>query len=217
MPAVKALCSRAILLNNGKLELDDTVDRVVNSYLTGDSDEMARTGVIPDDAPRIYSTGEAKLRSVRLMDVYQNNISQLYLGQPFRVQVNFEVFKEIAEAVIEIGIVAMDGTHVTHSSNIDGDGAPLPLMKGRNSIEVELQPVLLPRQYTLLVGLHHTSGVTIEWMERTLDFTVLRVAESGTDSYRWPSVRGYIRPPAKWFTREGQRPEPVDLLVGGHK
>jgi lipopolysaccharide transport system ATP-binding protein len=218
MPAVKALCGRAILLNEGKVLLDGSVDSVVNAYLTGDSDEMARTGVVPDDARRLYSTDEAKLRTVRLMDLSENDLSQLYLGQPFRVEMNFEVFKEIPEAVVELGIVAMDGTHVTHSTNIDGEGRPLRLRRGWHSIQVELDAVMLPRQYSLLVALHHTSGETIEWIERAFDFTVLRVAESGTDSYRWSSVRGYIRPPAKWFTRESQTTEMgADLVLGGHK
>jgi len=218
MPAVKALCGRAILLNDGKVLLDGSVDSVVNAYLTGDSDEMARTGVIPDNARRLYSTDEAKLRSVRLTDLGGNNVSQLYLGQPFRVEMNFEVFKEIPEAVVELGIVAMDGTHVTHSTNIDGDVPPLRLRKGRHSVEVEVDEVMLPRQYSFLVALHHTSGETIEWIERALDFTVLRVAESGKDSYRWSSVRGYVRPTTKWFTRETQSTElAVDLVLRGYK
>jgi len=218
MPAVKALCGRAILLNDGQVLLDGSVDSVVNAYLSGDGDEMARTGVIPDDARRLYSTDDAKLRTVRLMTLDNTEVSQLYLGQPFRVEMNFEVFKEIPEAVVELGIVAMDGTHVTHSTNIDGDGEPLRLSKGWHSIEVQLDAVMLPRIYSFLVALHHTSGETIEWIERALDFTVLRVAESGTDSYRWSSVRGYIRPPAKWFARNSQTAEmTADLVLGGHK
>ena len=199
MPVVKSLCGRAILFNAGRLVKDGSVDDVVNAYLTTDNDEMARSGIIPDDAPRPYGTGEAKLRSVRLTDLDGNDVSQLYLGQPFRVQLTFEAFKEISGLVIEVGIVAMDGTHVTHSSNIDGGQSPLRFTAGSHTITVELEAVLLPRQYTFLIGLHHFGGITIEWIERALDFTVLRVAETGTDSYRWPSVRGYVRPVARWF------------------
>jgi lipopolysaccharide transport system ATP-binding protein len=213
MPAVKSLCGRAILLDEGRVTLDGSVDDVVNAYLTADNDEMARTGIIPDNAKRLYGTDEAKVRSVRLTDAAGEDVAQLYLGQAFRVEMTFEVFKEISESVIELGIVAMDGTHITHSSNIDGGKPPLKLTPGWHTIAVELEAVLLPRQYTFLIALHHSSGLTVEWIERVLDFTVLRVAESGADSYRWPSVRGYIRPPARWLLEERQRFEPEADLV----
>lgn len=226
LPAVKSLCSRALLLEAGRVALDGGVDRVVNAYLTADNDEIARTGIIPDDAQRLYGTDEAKLRSVSLTDVRGNVVSQLYLGQPCRVQMTFEIFKEISEAFVEVGVIAMDGTHVTHSSNIDGGQPPFNLPPGRYTITLELNAVLLPRQYTFLVGLHHISGLTIEWIERALDFTVLRVAETGADSYRWPSVRGYVRPPARWFAPESAASPALgerlgngaeDLVVGGRK
>jgi hypothetical protein len=198
MPAIKSLCTRAILLSDGQLKLDGAVDEVVHQYLTADSDDMGRTGIIRDDAPRLFGTGDAKLRSVRLTDLEGNDLSQLYLGQPCRLRMSFEVFKAIPDAIIEVGIIAMDGTHVTNSSSIDGGLPPVELETGNQEVTLELDACLLPRQYTFLVAVHHSSGLTIEWIERALDFTVMRVAESGADSYRWPSVRGYLRPTASW-------------------
>jgi lipopolysaccharide transport system ATP-binding protein len=226
MPAVKSLCQRAILLNAGQVTLQGDVNTVVNKYLTADSDEMARTGIIPDDAKRLYSTDEAKLRSVRLTDLEDRDVSHLYLGQPCRVQMTFEVFKEIPEAVIEVGIIAMDGTHVTNSTSTDEGNPPVRLPQGSHTIKLELNATLLPNQYSLLVALHHSSGLTVEWIERALDFTVQRVAASGLDSYRWPSVRGYVRPPARWVLEPkpesgkdvaGLREESENLVFGGSK
>ena len=221
MVAVKSLCSRAILLSGGSIVRDGDVDDVVNGYLR-DADVIGRTGIIPDDAPRLYGTDEAKLRSVRLTDLAGNEVSQLYLGQPCRVHLVIDVMKEIPDAMIEVGIVAMDGVHVTNSSNVDGGRPAAFLRKGRHEITLELNVVLLPRQYSFFVTMHHSSGLTIEWIERALDFDVLRVAETGGDSYRWTNVRGYVRPPARWL-------EPVtavdtensnasaDLVAGGKR
>ena len=126
---------------------------------------------------------------------------------------------------MEVGIIATDGTHVTNSSNIDAGGFPLNLSPGHHTVTLELQTVLLPRQYTFLIGLHHSDGLTIEWIERVLNFTVLRVAETGGDSYRWPSVRGYVRPTARWEVAETSKSAKLDdggrdvedLVVGGYK
>jgi hypothetical protein len=105
--------------------------------------------------------------------------------------------------VIEVGVVAMDGVQVTNSSNIAGGQPAMFLGRGRHEITLELDTILLPRQYSFFVSLSHLSGLTIEWIERALDFDVLRVAESGGDSYRWTNVRGYVRPTSRWFEPQG--------------
>ena len=222
MVAVKSLCSRAILLSGGRMTKDGNVDDVVNGYLR-DADGPGQTGIIPDDAPRLYGTGEAKLRTVRLTDPSGNEVAQLYLGQPFKVELTFEVFQEIPDAVIDIGIVAIDGVQVTNSSTIDGGGSPVTVTPGRHVISFESNTVLLPRRYSFTVSLNHSNGVTVEWIERALDFDVLRVAETGIDSYRWTTVRGYVRPPATWFgpnevlstPNASPRNEVQDIVAGG--
>jgi lipopolysaccharide transport system ATP-binding protein len=202
MGAIKSLCARVLLLDGGRVACDGDVDEVVGTYLRAGTDEMARSGLIPDDARRLYSTDEARFRAVQLVDRSGKPVSELYFGQPFRVVLTFDVLKEIREGVLEVGIVALDGTHVTHTSSIDGGRPPIRLAKGRHTVTLDLDVALLPRQYTFLLGIHHFSGTTVDWIDRALDFTVLRVAESGGDNYRWPSVRGYVRPLAHWHRPE---------------
>src|SRR5262245_19362768 len=68
MTAIKALCTRSVLIENGQVGLDGGVDEVVDRYLTAGTD-MARTGIIPENAPRYHDIDdEARFRSVRLMD-----------------------------------------------------------------------------------------------------------------------------------------------------
>jgi hypothetical protein len=47
--------------------------------------------------------------------------------------------------------------------------------------------------------MHLQSGLTIDWVERAAQFAALNVAERGNDTYPWSTVRGYVRPNAKWF------------------
>jgi lipopolysaccharide transport system ATP-binding protein len=222
MVAVKSLCSRAMLLEGGHLTHEGSVDEVVDVYLTSGTD-MAKTGIIPDNAPRLHSTGEAKFRSVQLTDMGGRIVSQLYLGQPFRIELTFDVLKEINEAVIEVDIATLDGTPVTFTSNLDEGGSPVRLPQGRHTVSLEMDVVLMPRQYTFVVALGHLEGTTIDWIERVLDFTVLRVAQSGDDNYRWTSVRGYVRPRARWHAPglfkttlvTNTEAIPEDVTVGG--
>jgi lipopolysaccharide transport system ATP-binding protein len=213
MAAIKSLCSHAVLLDQGRLACTGQPDEVVDRYLRADS-AMTRTGVIPDEAPR-WGTAEAKIRSVTLTDVSGRAVSQLYLGQPFRVRVEVEAFKEIAEAVLELGVAAADGTRVTNSFSTDDGNPHLHLTPGRHCVEVELHLTLWPRQYTFAAAIHHRNGTTVDFLERTLDFTVLNVAQSGTDHHPFPgNVRGYVRPEARWMLPAAQTAHSQPIVSG---
>jgi lipopolysaccharide transport system ATP-binding protein len=201
MTAVKSLCSRAVLFEGGRLVRDGSVDDVVDRYLTGGLD-TARTGIIPETAPR-YSDrpGEAYFRCVRLTDLADRPVTQLYYGQPFRVHFECDVLKELPDGIFEVSISTQDGVHVTQSTTLDGGALPQRLAPGRHTGAVTFEGLtLLPRSYTIDLGVHRWDGATADHVQRALDFTVLRMAETGTDHYPWPMTRGLVRPAATWGT-----------------
>ena len=205
MAAIKSLCNRAILLDGGHLVHSGNVDEIIDKYLKTET-ETSKTGIIPDNVQRLYSTDEAKFRRVQLSDVAGKPSSQFYLGQPFRVTLTLDVLKNIQDAVIEVSIVSLDGVHVTHSNSLDEGKPPIHLREGRHIINVDMNITLLPRVYSLLLGIHHLNGTTIDWIERALDFTIVNVGHNSSDHYQWESVRGYVRPIAHWnFTPSVQR------------
>jgi lipopolysaccharide transport system ATP-binding protein len=198
MTAVKALCSRGILVEGGRVALDGGVDEVVNRYLTAGTD-AARTGIIPEEAPRHRDVpGEASFRSVRLTDREGEPVSQLYFGQPFRVSFTCDVLREIPDGHFEVSISTRDGTQVTYSTTLDGGNGPRVLCPGRHEVTADFAVPLLPRDYTIDLGVHHQNGRTADFVQRTLDFSVLRVAENGSDHYPWPRTRGFIRAASSW-------------------
>ena len=210
--AVKSLCSRAILVDKGRIAKQGSVDDVVNAYLAGGT-EMSRTGIIPDDAMRM-TNGNARLRSVRLTDEDGEDVNQLYFGQPFGVAVVCDVLKDIEDGVFEISISTLDGTHVSCSTTLDASKPAMNLKKGRYAIEACFENMLLPRRYTIDVGVHQRDGTTADYVQRVLDFTVLQVAESGDDHYPWRRVRGLVRAPGRWSVRIGEPAPGEEILVG---
>jgi lipopolysaccharide transport system ATP-binding protein len=196
MAAVKSLCTRGVLLDAGRVICEGNVDQIVDAYLMAGTD-MATTGIIPDSAPRM-GTGTAKCRSVRLSDASGRAVSEVYLGQPLSVTLECEVHEDIDDAVFELSISAADGTHVVQCTTMDGKQDPLIVAKGRHTLRVRIPVTLLPRQYCFDVGIHHLDGTTIDFVQRTLNFVVLKVARDKADSYRWNRVRGYVRGSADW-------------------
>jgi lipopolysaccharide transport system ATP-binding protein len=198
MQAVKSLCSRAILVDGGRITLDGGVDEVVNRYLTAGMDKL-RTGIIPETAPRHQDVrGEALFRSVRLTDLDGNDVSQLFFGQPFRVHFSCELFKSIPDGHFEISLSTLDGDHVTCSTTMDGGQGNRPLARGLHEVSAAFDTVLLPRDYTIDLGVHHHNGTTADLVQRTLEFTVLRVSEDRDVHYPWPRTRGFVQAPATW-------------------
>ncbi len=198
MTAIKSLCTRAILMENGQVTLDGDVDQVVDRYLSAGS-EMSRTGIIPESAPRIQDVpGEALFRSVRLTDLAGKDVSQVYFGQPFRVTFTCDIFKHIPDGHFEISISTTDGTQVTYSTTMDGGRQSKFLEPGTHQVTAEFDVTLLPRDYTIDLGVHHQHGATADFVSQTLNFSVLRVAENGLDHYPWPKTRGLVRAKASW-------------------
>ena len=160
--------------------------------------------MILDDAQRISDVNnEARVaRLVRLTNLEGQDVNQLYFGQPFRVGVTCEVTKDIEDGLFEVSISTLDGIHVTCSTTADGGLRPLHIPRGRYGVWADFSVVLFPGQYAIDVGIHHNiNGATADFVQRTLDFTVLRVAEAGDDHYRWPRTRGLVRAPARWSYR----------------
>lgn len=202
MSAIKSLCTRAILLNGGQVELNGNVDEVVDRYLTGGTD-MSRTGIIPEEAPRYRDIpDEASFRSVRLTDLAGRETNQLYFGQPFRVCFTCDILKDIPDAHFEVSISTVDGIQVTYTTNRTSDKEARFLHQGRYEVSAEFDVVLLPREYTIDLGIHHHDGLTSDFIQRTLDFTVLRIAETGNAHYPWPRTRGMVLANACWRLEE---------------
>jgi lipopolysaccharide transport system ATP-binding protein len=196
MQAVKSLCSRAVLLHEGKLVKDGEVESTIAHYLTLNS-PADKDGLIDDSALR-FGSGEAQLRRVALRNREGQQINQILLGQCFSLTMTFEVREKIDDAVVEVGISTMDGTRIATVHNIDRERPCFSLRPGLFEITVDLSITLLPREYVIDIALVHLQGLIIDWVDRTYRLTALNFAEGSKDHYRWGQVRGFVRPESEW-------------------
>ena len=79
----------------------------------------------------------------------------------------------------------------------DREGPLLRFAPGRQGSR-PTRATLLPGEFTLDVGIHHRSGMTIDFVTEALRMTALNAAEHGTDHYPWTAVRGFVRPRSNW-------------------
>jgi hypothetical protein len=112
-----------------------------------------------------------------------------------------DVEMDIPDGHWEISISTADGTQVTYSTTLDCGREPTFIAKGRHAVTAAFDTVLLPLEYTIGVGVHYYNGMTADFVQRALNFTILRVAENGEDHYLWPRTRGLVRARARWSSR----------------
>lgn len=212
--AIRRLCDRGILLEQGRVAADGTPEEVVATYMERALPDQP-TGVsrVPDDAPRI-GTGEARLREVALTTTDWRPLAALHLNQPFRIVATFDIDEQVDDAVVEFGISTFGGDRVATVQSMDREGPLLRFAQGRRSIWAELETSLLPGEFAVDVGIHHRSGVTVDYVQDALRFAALNAAEQGSDHYPWRVVRGSVRPNSTW-SDVSDPPEALRSLAHG--
>ena len=199
MAAVKALCQRAILIDGGRLVRDGSVDEVVDQYLS--AGRVSNEDGVIGDVPR-SGTGEARLRRILLRDQDVASVSQVYLGDPFSIDMTFEVTQPLRDVIIGVGFSSLDGVRAATAYQTDGGRPGWNFEPGMHRVVFDVDMTLLPRRYAVDIVMAHSSGNEIDFVQQALEFTAVGVARSGADSYRWPTVHGFVRPKGIWHAPE---------------
>jgi lipopolysaccharide transport system ATP-binding protein len=210
MAAVQRLCTRAFVIDKGRLAMEGSVTDAVATYLdTTGPQQQTGVSVIGEDVERFGGTGAARLRRVVLSDLDGQPTSAIHLGQRFRLTMSFEVFKEIPEAVVELGICTTEGQRFATLQSIDRLGPALAMHPGLVELSVDVAMTLLPGEFVFEIALHTGDGVTADFVFRALRFTALNIPAGDQESYPWPSVRGFVRPESSWSEVRDASPDVV--------
>lgn len=195
MAAIKTLCSRAICLERGKLTADDLPDVVLHQYLRAGAEDMFN-GHIPEERPRQFGTGALRFTQVELFSCGAP-IKTLETGARHEFAIRFTVIRPLDRVFFELGLTDTDGNQLTQSRYPLYGEAPLSLQEGEFEIRVKSNIVLFPRDYSVLLAVHQTDGLTIDWVERALDFSVLNASAESKHHQPW-SIRGFLSPQDEW-------------------
>jgi lipopolysaccharide transport system ATP-binding protein len=198
LAAVQRLCTRALLIDGGRIQMDGNPDQVVESYMA-----ITRPGsgggvtTIPDDVDRIGS-GEARLRRVVLHDAAGNPIDTVAFGQPLRVTATYEVLQPLTGICFEVGVFSAEGTKFATAQSVDRGRPWLDLSAGWYEVSAEISLDLLPHEFHLGLAINRMTGATIDWVERAQSFTVSN-DPSAEDRYQWPEGEtAYVRPESRF-------------------
>jgi len=152
MPAVAQLCSRAIMLQNGRLVMDAPALEVTRAYMTGLSQRTG--GVYRRTAPVAQSSC---ILSAQLNTLDGRPCSDFLMSEPIRLDCELHV-QGAAGLALSVQLIETSGSPIAHMHTNDA-GFRIPSTPGTRRLSVTLPALnLYPGEYLVVLTLTDVAG-----------------------------------------------------------
>jgi len=199
MSTVKALCSKAMLLDRGVMKVMGQVDTVVAEYVGASKVDDAEKAISDKDHDPQGGT-KMRVKQVKLLNGASNGFS-VYWQQPISVAMDLEVFEDVDEVSFGAGIKMLDGTWVLSAHHDDYGARPRwAFAAGRYTIRFALQNNLRPGIYRLCVGAHHEHYMRNLFHLEPVNLEVLDHTQQGSVPFVYNP--GIVNGSSNWETPE---------------
>lgn len=189
MNAIKKFCSRAILLENGQLKDDGPVDTVIPKYLNVDENaevtsniELPESGVVVPGAEQpkegLDASPPGRGTLLRVTDKNGSPRTTFYLKEPWRITLEFEIFKSVKHVIAAIGVKT-----VNHVGIISFWSQPQDLQPGKYVVEFLVDLALTSCDLELIVGIS-ASERTFYYHEGLGRVSILDIVHEGEQPFR---------------------------------
>jgi ABC-type polysaccharide/polyol phosphate transport system ATPase subunit len=205
LQVVKSLCSRAMLLDKGRIVEIADANRIVHVYnelITANELVYAQKygrsvpeSRIPDDdrfqTPSVtgtergtaeyrYGSGSAEIIRFELLDQEGKSVSAALFGEPYTVRVIAKFHKDVDQPQVGMRITTLTGIAVTGTTTAIEGLSLGPVKSGEElTVEFDFDMKLKPDTYTLSVGVSETVlGGDIVPLDRRMDAMVFNVLGS---------------------------------------
>ncbi|MCJ0761873.1 ABC transporter ATP-binding protein [Variovorax terrae] len=178
--AIQAICTRAILLNDGGIAFQGEPEAVMDYYNVLIADKEGKTlrqETGSEGAIRTSSgTGEATMAGVALLDAEGGEVELVGVGQPVRLRIGVNVHAPIEELTIGYQIKDRLG-QVIFGTNTAHLGQPVSNARPGETIEAvfAFEARLGNGSYSIAISLHSGTvhiGSNYGWYDRALMFEI---------------------------------------------
>jgi homopolymeric O-antigen transport system ATP-binding protein len=167
MPAVQALCSRAILLRAGTVAVDGSTGEVLREYL---GHLLATAAHAFENNPDRRGDGSVRLTAARVLDDQGTPCERVVAGTPITLEFSYENNVEAERIDLILALVNHLGITVSHMSTRIAD---FPVVAGSSGVVTCRIPSLpLPRGEYRIVAVVKHRGQTTDHIPNALAFAV---------------------------------------------
>ncbi|MEN8900503.1 MAG: ABC transporter ATP-binding protein, partial [Nonlabens sp.] len=139
LAAVQSLCSRGILLEDGKVVFEGDIDSIVKTYLSsGNNERHVKLSEVKD---RI-GNGALKFEHIELLDKEGNNISEILSGDFCRFRIYLKYFDQVDLKDCCIGLVIYDDKDIK-IADFYSDEMGVSFSQNYTSIDLKIESLML--------------------------------------------------------------------------
>jgi len=207
MGAIQELCSRALLLAEGLVVEDTSVQKVITDYLSVQFDVTAGDVDVSDPSLRRNSLEDSRFhwKRITLMNSAGKATAMLALGEPFELVLQATADSELQNIRLGFAVTSALGVPIFNSFQID-NGLSDRLPAGNMQFRIRVAHNLLtPGLYEISLGANG-DGV-VDWLPTALQFHISTVGLKNTDVWR-SHQGGLIRYPCEWHMEQGSHNAP---------
>ncbi len=207
MAAVQNLCSRAILLEKGRLVRDDHPADVIEAYLKSFSTTLGHCDLTDANVER-SGTGAAKLQHVELCTLAGQPTAAIAMGDGLRVRLQIHPQANVRSAGISINVINSSGQGACVLDSIDTAGFQVDLHADRPlSIDCEIPSMnLMPGTYRLTLSLIRQAGCKTEVLDNVSQAVSFEIIPKDIfHTGRIPKGPGILFLQPNWCTNNRQR------------
>lgn len=157
---IQKLCNRGILLHKGNIMAIDSIDKVVSEYVEGGS---SMTPEYYFDYSANQTGLQAFTTKLTISGINNEPLSEIPIGKPWKVTIDFTVKEHIKGLVVGLGMVNSFETPIRTCWNLPRDFAP----GNYKACFEEDKIVFTPGRYRLLVGLS-IGNITIQYLDKDM-------------------------------------------------
>ena len=206
MSAIKNLCTRAVLLKEGKVASIGSTEKVIDDYMNVYKSHII-DGAIPEDFPRNdFNKGYAHFKKIQLKNTKGNATDYFSYHQDMVISLGMEVHKEINDGTFVILIGSSNDDKISYSSTSDDKNTWVNIKPGYHEFDVTLKQNFLPGIYFITIVLMDKQGFPYDNVGNVTDFTVGNMKENEEAYYRWGKVLANVNTEAEW-----KFPEKINL------
>lgn len=191
MSIIQKLCNKGILLNEGSIKLNSSIEKIIENYLITEQEKTEDTVY--------FFTSKKDIRFSKLTFLNSQNIitNKFCFGEPFEIQVEIETNFDIDNISVLIGIDSLQSERISTSLS-DYTGVVYNLKAGKkNIISARFENLLLhPNTYNIVLATSK-GRLLYDKISNAGRFTILDIPFK--DIYPYNGHWGKIRINPKWL------------------
>ena len=199
---INELCNRCILIEKGSINMDGKPSEVIKKYLEKPYKVQSTGSLEYPSKLSDNNTGEIEIQKIKLIGEDNKIKNEFCFKEKITVELLIKVNNDLENCHVFVMIGDLRGKIIIYS-----DSGAIGSFKGKikrmsHKSVSSFQTNLLPGNFSIYLGVGKENGKTLEWLERVVDFKVLKVGKDPKSNFKWDTVHGSVIDDSIWSIEE---------------